>query len=76
MLYELNSIPTLETIENLVTEAVAASPISLVMAIFDGDEDSTYENYSPEFVEQLRKSTGTYLCWLWLQAAKKRASGG
>jgi hypothetical protein len=73
---EIKRMPDLEAIENLVSEAVKAAPIEIVMAIFDGDEDGTYDNYSPEFLEQLRKSTGSYLCWLWLQAAKKRASEG
>jgi hypothetical protein len=76
MICEIKGMPDLEAIESLVSEAVKDAPIDTVMAIFDGDEDSTYDNYSPEFVEQLRKSTGAYLCWLWLQAAKKRASEG
>jgi|ERR1051326_9015118 hypothetical protein len=61
----------LSEIERLINEWVANTSIDTVMAIFEGDDD---HDYSPEFAEQLRQSAGAYLCYLWLQAAKKRAA--
>jgi hypothetical protein len=68
-----DGIPDLEILEGIIQAAVDHTPLSTVIAILEGAEENGHDSLSPETVEQLRKAAGTYICYLWHQAATKRS---